>query len=104
MMDIIGSGQSLEQSIEYVLGLHFVHLQRGLKLKQFGMFLRDLAELPQSPTSLFPEQVDEAASHTRPVLIVHPDEPQIQPAVFGAFPLIWVHSSPNPHVLVDLVQ
>ena len=34
----------------------------------------------------------------------HPLVPQIQTAVFGAFPLIWVHSSPNPHVLVDLVQ
>ena len=56
------------------------------------MFLRDLAELPQSAASLFPEQVDEAASHTRPVLIVHPDEPHIQVALLGAFPLIWVHS------------
>ena len=61
--------------------------------KQFGMSSRVMAELPQSPASLFPEQVDEAASHTRPVLIVHPDEPHIQVALLGAFPLIWVHSS-----------
>ena len=91
-MDIMGLGQSLEQSFEYVLGLHSVHLQRWLIFKQFGMSSRVMAELPQSPASLFPEQVDEAASHTRPVPNVHPDEPHMQIAVFGSFPLIRVHS------------
>ena len=56
------------------------------------MFSRELVEPPQSAASLFPEQADEAALHTRPVLIVHPDEPQIQSALFGSFPLIRVHS------------
>ena len=68
------------------------------------MFSRELVEPPQSAASLFPEQADEAALHTRPVLIVHPDEPQIQAALLAVRPSFSLHDDIILHILIDLSQ
>ena len=57
------------------------------------MSSRVMAELPQSPASLFPEQVDEAASHTRPVIFVQLDKPQAHDALLIARPSFLLHTT-----------
>ena len=52
-----------------------------------------MAEPPQSPASLFPEQVDEAASHTRPVIFVQLDKPQAHDALLIARPSFLLHTT-----------
>ena len=51
MTDTSGAGHLMEQSLEYHVGLHCTHWQRGVNVLQLGVFCFVIASAPQSPPS-----------------------------------------------------
>ena len=88
MTDTSGAGHLREQSLEYHVGLHCAHWQRGVNVLQLGVFCFVIASAPHSPLS----HVLIDLSQIKPVLAEHDEEPQMQVALLGAVPSVLVQS------------
>ena len=69
------------------------------------MFSREVVELPQSSEISFPEQIDEAAVHNRPVfIIVQSFDPHLQSPLLAIRPSFSLHNGTVLQVLIDASQ
>ena len=88
-METAGAGHGFEQSLEWNVGLHNAHWQRGVNRLQLGALLVVIASAPQSPC----EQLFVLASQIRPLSGVQTSPKQEHSAVLGKSPPMLVHCS-----------